>query len=81
MSIDLPPVPPTVIEFVGNPKTKHEITYYGEWGNYKIYNVSYPEYEIGEWGLPTLVLYNDNDIHYANPKEQDAILFNINKDY
>ena len=68
MAVDMTP-PPAVVELTKNIKDKHTIRYEADWKGYKVFLLSYPEYEIGESGLPIFILYKDNKARVATDEE------------
>lgn len=80
--VDMPTVPPAVVEIVEKIKYKHEISYYDNWKSYKVYQVSFPdlEEEGTEWGLPGLILYKNGKARNATVDEQYNILFNLDEE-
>lgn len=77
--VDMPPVPPAVVELVPKQDIEHKFSYYGQWKDYSVYQLNFPELEEEgtEWGLPSLILYKEGKARNATVNEQDAILFNI----
>lgn len=68
MTMDLPPIPPAVVEFA-ELKDGEIINFEGTWKDYQVYYVSCPSKEEIEWGLPIYILYNNRTLRYYNPDE------------
>lgn len=67
MTIDMPPVPPAVVEFYDNPKLV------GEWRGYKVYAEDYGE-DNPAIGLPQFVLYKNNKARLTTEDEAFAFI-------
>lgn len=64
MATDLPPIPPAVVEFADLQKGG-KIYYSGKSHQYNVYEVSYTEFEKGDWGLPTYILYDGKNLQWV----------------
>lgn len=64
MAADFPPVPPAVIKFAELQKGE-KVYYSGKYKQYSVYFKSNPELEKGDWGLPSYILYDGENLEWV----------------
>lgn len=74
MTIDITP-PPAVVKLVEQSGYTKGVDYIGKWNNYTVYSPNYSDIPKGEvWGLPSYILYKDNQIRWADVDECEDIM-------
>lgn len=58
-------IPQEVIEFA-KLEEGGEVYYIGNYKEFKVYNVSYPELETGVWGLPSYILFDGSNLRWVS---------------
>ncbi len=71
-------IPKEVVEFA-KLQEGGKVIFIREWNNYKVYRISYPELEVGVWGLPYYILFDGKNIRWADDEENDEIMYLNNK--
>lgn len=82
MTIDMPPVPPAIIEFAENAGYKWGVEYDGKWKEYDIYYpFSRPRINRECNGLPQYILMDNNkSIRWNTIEEQEEIMGRASKE-
>lgn len=67
---------PEIVKTFFDEEYKKEIYFYGNWNQYKVYYVSFPELDGGDSGLPTFLLYDGKTVR-TNTENETFILMDI----
>lgn len=80
MTIDMPPVPPAVVQFAEKAGYKWGVEFVRDWNGYQVF---FPELEPSpveiDTGLPQYILLKDKKLRWADSKEQGDLMYLDNK--